>query len=390
MFHTPTQAAALRIPLRESVERELTDAERMRYARQLTMPEIGVEGQLRLAHARVLVVGAGGLGSPVIDYLGRAGVGEIVIVDDDTVAASNLHRQTLHGQSRVGMSKAHSAAAHLAEANPLVRAVVHEARLTASNVDALVADVDLVIDGTDNYPTRYLIADATTRAGVPCVWGAVLGTMGQASTFWADAPHGGVTLRDLYPIEPSATDVSCATVGVLGALCGVVASWMAAEGVKLIVGFGTSMLGRVLSFDLDDATVAEIPLRPATPPTRPEPAAPPAGESAPASTEPRWVEAAQLSAELRDGAELTIVDVRELWERAVARIDGSVPRPLSELGQDAVSTLPDGPLVVHCHYDGRARQALALLRAAGRDDVRVLRGGVDAWAREVDTDLARY
>ncbi|WP_162239843.1 HesA/MoeB/ThiF family protein [Microbacterium sp. Leaf288] len=374
-----------RIPLRRPVERDLTPAERRRYARQIAMPEFAVDGQLRLICARVLVIGAGGLGSPVIDYLARAGVGEIVIVDDDAVVESNLHRQTVHSQSNIGMSKAVSAAECVGAANPLVRATVRDERLTYANVDRLVAEVDLVIDCTDNYEARYLIADATSRVGVPCIWGAVLGAVGQASTFWAAAPTGGVTLRDLYPDEPPATELNCASVGVLGPLCGIVASWMAADAIKLIVGFGAPMLGRLLAFDMDDGTVTQIPLQSSIKTRTPASAS----LVRPLSDEVRWVEPAELAAELASASSLTIVDVREEVEREIAQIDGSILRPISDL-DDAIGTIPPGPLVVHCHFDGRARSAYTVLRAGGRDDVRVLRGGIDAWAREVDTTLARY
>lgn len=381
-----SDGGAIHIPLRRRVERGLTFAETRRYARQISMPEIGVDGQLRLLHARVLVVGSGGLGSPVIDYLARAGVGELVIVDDDAVAESNLHRQTVHNQANIGMSKALSAAEAVAEANPLVGATVHDERLTRANADGLVAEVDLVIDCTDNYEARYLIADATTRAGIPCIWGAVLGAIGQASTFWAAAQTGAVTLRDVYPDEPSATELNCASVGVLGPLCGIVASWMAADAIKLIVGFGAPMLGRLLAFDLADGTVTEVTLRPSAGTRTPTPA--PSVRSR--HDDVHWVEPAELAAELAGAPSLTILDVREEAERDIARIDGSIMRPLSDLTAEAIATIPPGPLVVHCHFDGRALRAYLLLRAGGRHDVRVLRGGIDAWAREVDTRLARY
>lgn len=366
---TRTPAA---IPLADSVDPSFTPEELARYARQVAMTDIGRVGQSRLKRARVLVIGAGGLGSPTITYLARAGVGTIGIVDHDTVAASNLHRQILHDDRTVGRAKVASAGDAVRVANPYVRAVEHDEMLTAENAERLFSDYDLVIDGTDDFGTRYLIADTSERLGLPCVWGTVLETDGQLSTFWTGAPGGGVVLRDLYPEQPGGDGASCATAGVIGPLCGVVASWMAVEAIKLIVGFGTPLFGRLLVIDAWDGSTAEVVFA--------------AGAGASATrraTAIEWIEPTQLRDRL-DGAGV-LIDVREPWERDIAVIPGSISVPLDSL---ASADLPEGPLTVHCHHDTRARRAHGML--TDRTDVSVLRGGIDAWATEVDPTLRRY
>ncbi|MDQ1128612.1 ThiF family adenylyltransferase [Microbacterium sp. SORGH_AS_0888] len=375
LLETPSLTA---IPLHDSAPAEFLPEELARYARQLTMSQIGRAGQARLKRSRVLVVGAGGLGSPVIAYLARAGVGTIGVVDHDTVAASNLHRQILHDDRAVGMTKVGSAAAAVRAANPYVRVAEHGERLDRTNAERVFAGYDLVVDGTDDYETRYLIADTSDRLGVPCVWGTVLESNGQVSTFWRGAPGGGVALRDLYPHAPQDDGANCAIAGVIGPLCGVVASWMAVEAIKLIVGFGDPLFGRLLVIDAGDSSSVEVPfaggggddrLR-AVPDARPI----------------DWVEPTQLRDRL-DADRATLIDVRESWEREIAAIPDAVSVPLDLLPH---AELPAGPLIVHCHHDTRARRARDILAAAGRTDVAVLRGGVDAWALAMDPDLPRY
>ncbi|MBY6382488.1 adenylyltransferase/sulfurtransferase MoeZ [Rhodococcus erythropolis] len=371
----------------------LDAAELGRYARQLTMENIGLAGQLRLKAARVLVVGVGGLGSPVITYLARAGVGTIGVIDDDQVAKSNLHRQIIHDDLSIGKHKVDSALTSIARINPHVYAIAHHQRLQADNWRQIVPMYDVVVDGTDDFATRYLVSDATTELGLPCVWGTVLDTYGQLSTFWVNSPEG-VTLRDLYPEEPPASEVSCASAGVLGPLCGVIASWMAAETIKLIVGFGQTFVGRLLCVDALDGSTREVAIRRLPDAQRAnrqlgkcDSRLPP--ESVDAF---RWIEATELQRALQEETpgEFILLDVRDPWEREIARIEGSIGIPLGDLDAETISRLADAPIVVHCHGDTRARRALEELRKSGRHDTRVLRGGIDAWAAVVDLGVARY
>lgn len=244
----------------------LTDAERARYARHLLLPEIGDVGQRRLRAARVCVIGAGGLGAPVLQYLAAAGVGRIGVVDDDVVDVTNLQRQVIHGHADVGRPKVDSAAESVRAIDPGVEVVPHRVRLAEDTVD-LLADYDVVVDGADNFPTRYLVNDACVRLGLPEVWGSVLRFDAQVSVFWGRPPAGvpaaGVDLRDLFPEPPAEGTVpSCAVAGVLGALCGQVGSLMATEVVKLVTGVGRPLLGRVAVLDALAGVWREVPLRP--------------------------------------------------------------------------------------------------------------------------------
>jgi molybdopterin/thiamine biosynthesis adenylyltransferase/rhodanese-related sulfurtransferase len=354
---------------------ELTADERARYSRQLVLEGIGVDGQRRLKNARVLVVGAGGLGSPVLLYLAAAGVGTIGIADGDTVAVSNLQRQVLHPQSAVGSAKVDSAAAAVTAANPLVRVVRHPEYLTTENVDAVLAGYSLVIDGTDNFETRYLLSDAAARAGIPCVWGSVLRFDGQVSVFWANPPVGdGVTLRDLHP-ESSATGAaeSCVVAGVLGPLCGSVGAVMATEAIKLIVGTGRPLLGRVLVLDALDGTRAEIPFHRveagAATPLRPRPLQP----ALPRMT---WSEANDLIA---GGVPITLLDVRQIDELEPFPLPGSLRVPHDAL-LSGVAKLegvdPEAPLLVYCQSGVRSELAVERLVQSGYPHAVSVLGGL--------------
>jgi len=248
---------------------ELTRDEVARYSRHLIIPDLGVDGQKRLKNARVLVIGAGGLGSPTLLYLAAAGVGTIGIVEFDVVDESNLQRQIIHGQSDVGRSKAQSARESILEINPLVTVNLHEFRLDTDNAVPLFEQYDLILDGTDNFATRYLVNDAAVLAHKPYVWGSIYRFSGQVSVFWEDAPDGrGLNYRDLYPEPPAPGTVpSCAEGGVLGILCASVASVMGTEAIKLITGIGESLLGRLMIYDALDMTYRTIAIRkdPATP-----------------------------------------------------------------------------------------------------------------------------
>jgi len=371
---------------------DLTAEEVSRYSRHLLLPEIGRAGQRRLKNARVLVVGAGGLGSPVLLYLAAAGVGTIGVVDDDDVDASNLQRQVVHGTADVGRPKVDSAAEAVARVNPLVRVVRHHGRVTADNALDLAAGYDLVLDGTDNFPTRYLVSDACVLTRTPLVWGSILRFDGQVSVFWAE--HGP-TYRDLFPSPPPAGSVpSCGEAGVLGAVCAMVGSVMAAEAVKLVTGSGDPLVGRLVVLDALAMTWRTVPVG------RDPRAMPVTSLAAHAATGPATqaglqdvpsVTPQELAAMLaRD--EVVLVDVREADEREIVSIAGSVHVPLARFRSgEAEADLPaDRPVVLHCKAGGRSAEALALLRADGRDDVRHLDGGVLAWLRDVEPALPTY
>nr|WP_218886319.1 ThiF family adenylyltransferase [Kineococcus aurantiacus] len=348
----------------------LTPAERRRYARQLQLPGFGEQAQLRLKNSRVLVVGAGGLGSPVLLYLAAAGVGTLGVVDDDVVEESNLHRQVLHPTASTGRSKAESAREELARANPHVRVVAHAERLTAANALDLVAGYDLVVDGSDNFTTRYLVNDACVLAGRPWVWGAVLRFEGQVAVF----RHGhGPTYRDLFPDPPAPGTVpNCAEAGVIGSVCAAVGAAMVTETVKLLTGTGRSLLGRVSVHDAFAGTWRSFALTP-DPDREPVTAlAEPAHEISAADL------AARLAAREAGRDDFVLVDVREPAEHAARSIPGAVLVPLARLLVDP-DALPDGELVLHCAGGTRSALAVQTLLGRGRTDVCHLRGGIAAW-----------
>ena len=382
----------------------LTREQVRRWSRHLLLPQVGAVGQRRLANARVCVVGAGGLGAPVLQYLAAAGVGRLGVVDEDDVELSNLQRQVLHGTADVGRPKVDSARDAVHAIDPDLDVVVHRVRLTDGNADEVLAGYDLVVDGTDNFPTRYAVNDACVRLGLPEVWGSVLRFDAQVAVFWGRPPHGvpAVQLRDLFPAPPSPGSVpSCAEGGVLGALCGQVGSVMATEAVKLLTGTGEPLLGRVLVLDALAARWSEVPL--VGDPARAGRAVdPPQGARSGrrASDDPRGpddvptVTARGLSDRLagrdRGTDRFLLVDVREPGERDVVAIPGAVNVPLARV-LDGTADLPrDVPLVLHCRSGARSAQAGAALRAAGYADVRHLAGGVLAWVAEVDPSLPTY
>lgn len=372
----------------------LTPEQVGRYARHLALEQVGDAGQRRLLAARVLVLGAGGLGSPALLYLAAAGVGTIGVVDDDVVEASNLQRQVVHGLADVGRRKVDSAAERVASLNPDVSVRTHPVRLTAQNVEELLTGYDLVVDGTDNFATRYLVNDACARLGLPWVWGSVLRGHAQVSVFWAGAP-GGVDLRDVFGEPPTPGTVpSCAEDGVLGAVCAAAGSAMAVEAVKLVCGTGRTLLGRVAVLDAFDATWREVPVR--ARPDRPVPTPARAAGSVDAVTTPD-TSADLTPAQLRDllaardagTADVDVVDVREPGETAAGTLPGARLLPLGAWadGSALAGLDPDRPLVLVCRSGMRSARAAAYARAAGVRDVRNLDGGLVAWAREVDPGL---
>lgn len=350
----------------------LTAAEFARYSRHVLLPEIGEVGQRRLKAARVLVIGAGGLGAPALQYLAAAGIGTLGVIDDDVVEESNLQRQVIHGTGNVGQHKVDSAMAAVTELNPLVNLVPHRYRLTEENAQQIFSQYDLVLDGTDNFPTRYLTSDAAAAVNVPVLWASVLGFNAQVSLFWAHPPAGaGLTLRDVFPHPPAPGSVpSCSQAGVIGAMVGQIGSLMGAETVKLIVGAGESLLGRVIVFDQLRTTWASIPIRPRTSTTPPPTAAhraPPARQAALSYVE-----------SLPDDA--AIIDVREEDEIANGMIPGAIHIPLAliltERGRAQLD--PSTPVVLYCARGPRAERAAQELAAEGFTP-HVLVGGYPAW-----------
>ncbi|HEY0186996.1 MAG TPA: molybdopterin-synthase adenylyltransferase MoeB [Cellulomonas sp.] len=378
---------------------ELVPTELARYARHVLIPSVGDLGQRRLKNARVLVVGAGGLGSPVLLYLAAAGVGTIGIVDDDVVDASNLQRQVIHGSGDVGRSKVLSAAESIRDVNPLVRVVPHEVRIDASNAAELVAGYDLVVDGTDNFPTRYLVNDACVLAGKPLVWGSVLRFDGQVSVFWAAPPAGSgyepVHYRDVFPDPPAPGSVpSCAEAGVLGVVCASVGAMMATEAVKLITGLGEPLLGRLLVLDALGATWREVRVHP-------DPRGVPVTglvdmDAACALPAPPSISATELARRLADrerGADdFDLVDVREPAEQLIVAIPGArlLPRGAFLDGSAFADLDPDRPLVLHCKSGARSADVLRIVRERGFTAATHLEGGVLAWVDEIDPALPRY
>lgn len=384
---------------------ELTADERARYSRHLLLGAIGDEGQRRLRAASVLVVGAGGLGAPILLYLAAAGVGRITVVDDDEVDLGNLHRQVIHSVPAIGRPKVDSARDRLADLAPGVRVDAVRARLDALNVNDLLAGHDLVLDGSDNFATRYLVSDACEIAGIPVIWGTIDRFRAQLAVFWSrpPAPFEGVTLRDLYPSPPPPGSVpSCAEAGVVGALCGTVGSMMAMEAVKLVTGAGRPQLGRLVLLDLLESSHRSVTIRPdpsRVPVTELPDDAGGAACEAPgaAASDVPTVGATELAAELAGAVPPVLVDVRGAGERSIAAIEPSVWVPLDTVAEDAADptgvlgrAAGSGPLVVYCKSGVRSARAAAIMADAGLAGVRSLAGGIEAWTRDVDPSLPGY
>ncbi|WOQ16023.1 ThiF family adenylyltransferase [Raineyella sp. W15-4] len=366
----------------------LTAAEAGRYARHLTLPGVGEEGQRRLRAARVLVIGAGGLGAPTLLYLAAAGVGTLGVIDDDVVDLSNLQRQVLHRTEDLGRPKAESARDALLRLDPALDVEAYVERLDGDNALGLFRSYDLVLDGADNFATRYLSNDAAELTGTPLVWGSIFRFQGQVSVFW---PGEGPMLRDLFPdIPPAGSVPSCADGGVFGALCGSIGSAMATEAIKLICGLGEPLVGRVLVHDALRAEQHTLRLVP-DPDRPPVTALTEAVEACAATAAPR-VESTTVTevvAARREGAAPVLLDVREEWERRIVTVPDDVWKPLGEVragGWGSVAELVDGAwdVVVYCRSGVRSAQAVRLLQDGVPDGVRLrsLTGGVLAWSRE--------
>ncbi len=400
----------------EKILPELERAELARYARHLSLPEVGPEGQRRLKAGRVLIVGAGGLGSPVGLYLAAAGVGTLGLVDFDAVDVTNLQRQVLYGQSDLGRRKTDAAAERLADLNPHVRLVRHDLHLTRANALEVIRDYDVVVDGTDNFPTRDLVNDACVLLRKPYVYGSILRFEGQVSVF--DGARGPCYRCLFREPPPPGLVPSCAEGGVLGVLPGIIGSLQALEAIKLLLGQGETLLGRLLLFDALALTFRELRLRknPECPVCGEHPsitelidyedfcglrpagddaaaaAGPPALADADAGTLPAELSARELKQLVDAGVELDLVDIREPYEWKIANLEpyGARLLPMGQLGQHLDELRSGRPVVLYCHSGQRSARALSALREAGLTGLSHLKGGITAWSADVDPSLPRY
>ncbi len=384
----------------------LSKDEILRYSRHLIMPEVGMEGQLKLKSAKVLLVGTGGLGAPLGLYLAAAGIGKIGLVDFDVVDHTNLHRQIIHGTKDVGRPTIDSAAETMRDINPNVEIVKHEVALTSENALDIIKDYDLVVDGTDNFPTRYLVNDACVLLGKPNVYGSIFRFEGQATIF---ATEGGPCYRCLYPEPPPPGLVpSCAEGGVLGILPGLIGVIQATETVKLIIGQGTPLVGRLVLYDALNMKFRELKLRkapdcPICGPNRtitqlidyhqfcgvPDPqAAPPAVEA----EEPRKdeIDGVEVNARRDRGGNFVLIDVREPHEWQIARIPGARLLPLSELPKRASELNKTDDIIVHCKSGVRSMKAIGILKEAGFTRLTNVKGGILAWSDKIDPTVPKY
>jgi molybdopterin/thiamine biosynthesis adenylyltransferase/rhodanese-related sulfurtransferase len=374
----------------------LSAEELQRYSRHLLMPEVSSKGQRRLKAARILSIGAGGLGSPAALYLAAVGVGTIGIVDFDDVDLSNLQRQILHGTKDIGRSKLKSARDRLRDINPEIEIELHEWRFSSENASQLVEQYDLVVDGSDNFPTRYLSNDVCVFARKPNVYGSVFRFEGQTTVF---APHlGGPCYRCLFPEPPPPDSVpNCAQAGVLGVLPGIIGMLQAIETIKLIVGIGEPLVGRLLHFDALKVKFRELNLRR-------DPQCPVCGEN-PTIFSPIDYEqfcgarneeaiptmsAHELKRKMDAREPFELIDVREAFEYEIARIDGAKLIPLGEIAERADELQREQPIVVHCHSGRRSAEAVRQLQQRGFANVYNLQGGIDAWSDQIDPSVPKY
>ena len=373
----------------------LSDEERRRYARQLSLPEVGPEGQLRLKASNVLIIGVGGLGSPAAIYLAAAGIGRLGLADADTVEHSNLHRQILHGADSVGTPKLLSARDSIRRLNPHTEVVLHEGRVDAARVRKLIAGYDVIVDASDNFPTRYTVSDACVLEGKPYVYGSVLRFEGQASVFDA---RRGPCYRCLYPETPADDLVpSPAESGLLGVVPGLIGLVQAAETIKLLLGCGKSLLGRLLLVDALDMRFTEVAVakNPECPLCGPNPSIRNPEGGLPASSCSTAAEIRNIAPrELKDlmdrHARFTLLDVREIHEHRIAHLPGCVLIPSGELARRLNELDRTMPIVVYCRTGGRSARAATLLRRHGFAEVSNLNGGILAWADQVDRSMPRY
>ncbi len=398
MANSPVKPPALVTP-----GAALTVDEVRRYSRHLIIPDVAMAGQQRLMNAKVLCVGAGGLGSPALMYLAAAGVGTIGIVEFDTVDESNLQRQIIHGQSDIGKSKAQSAKEKISEINPYVEVITHELRLDNSNVKEIFSQYDIIVDGTDNFATRYLVNDACVLLKKPYVWGSIYRFDGQASVFWAEY---GPCYRCLYPEPPPPGMVpSCAEGGVLGVLCATIGSIQTTEAIKVITGVGEPLIGSLVIYDALEMSFRKIKVRK-------DPNCPLCGDNptqkdllpdyeafcgvlsdaAEVAVKDSTISVTDLASKIESNEDFYLIDVREPSEFEIVRIPGShlIPKQ-GFLDGTVLATLPqDKPIILHCKSGVRSAECLAILKGAGFADASHVAGGVIAWAKQIDTSLPVY
>ena len=381
----------------------LTVDEVRRYSRHLIIPDVAMAGQQRLMNAKVLCVGAGGLGSPALMYLAAAGIGTLGIVEFDTVDESNLQRQIIHGQSDIGKSKAQSAKEKISEINPYVNVITHEVRLDVSNVKEIFAQYDIIVDGTDNFATRYLVNDACVLLKKPYVWGSIYRFDGQASVFWAEY---GPCYRCLYPEPPPPGMVpSCAEGGVLGVLCATIGSIQTTEAIKVITGVGEPMVGSLMVYDALEMSFRKVKIRkdPKCPlcgdnPTQTEllpdyeAFCGTLSDAAEVAVKDSTISVSELKSKIDSKEDFYLIDVREPSEFEIVRIPGShlIPKQ-GFLDGTVLAGLPqDKPIILHCKSGVRSAECLAILKGAGFSDASHVSGGVIAWAKQIDTSLPVY
>ena len=381
----------------------LTVDEVRRYSRHFIIPDVAMAGQQRMMNAKVLCVGAGGLGSPALMYLAAAGIGTLGIVEFDTVDESNLQRQIIHGQSDIGKSKAESARAKISEINPYVNVITHETRLDTSNVMEIFAQYDIIVDGTDNFATRYLVNDACVLLKKPYVWGSIYRFDGQASVFWAEY---GPCYRCLYPEPPPPGMVpSCAEGGVLGVLCATIGSIQTTEAIKVITGVGEPLIGSLMVYDALDMNFRKVKIRkdPQCPicsenPTQKallpdyEAFCGTLSDAAQAASSGSTISVAELKAKMDAHEDFYLIDVREPSEFEIVRIPDShlIPKQ-GFIDGSALADLPqDKPIILHCKSGVRSAECLAILKNAGFAGASHVSGGVLAWAKQIDTTLPVY
>lgn len=384
------------IPQERLSDIDLTRDETARYSRHLIMPEVTTEGQRRLKAARILCIGAGGLGSPAALYLAAAGIGTIGIVDFDEVDLSNLQRQILHGTNDVGRPKLESAQDRLHDINPHIEIELHRCRFTSENASRIVADYDVVVDGSDNFATRYLSNDVCVFERKPNVYGSVFRFEGQTTVFAPDL--GGPCYRCLFPEPPPPDSVpNCAQAGVLGVLPGIIGTLQAIEAIKLIVGIGEPLIGRLLYFDALNVKFRELKLRR-------DPQCPVCGENptifspidyeqfcgAGVNDSTPAISVDELKRKMEAHESFQLIDVREPFEYEIAHIHAAVLIPLGEIAERTDELQTDRPILIHCHSGQRSAQAVRLLQQRGFTNVYNVEGGIDAWSDQIDPTVPKY
>lgn len=376
-----------RPPLVEAIS--ISDEIASAYGRQMLVPGIGKEGQGRLANAKVLLIGCGGLGSPVALYLAGAGIGTLGLVDVDIVSPSNLHRQIVHTYKDVGIPKTASTKAAILARNPRANVIEHSVQLSAANAEDIFRGYDLIVDGSDNLPTRYVVSDTAEILGKPVVYGSVIRMEGQVSVFWAGQ---GPTYRDLIPNPPSLEAIpACSDAGVVGPVCAQVGATMATEVIKLICGVGKSLLGRLMLIDAltADITTITVPVNPDRPPVTKVKDLVMACESPNESSIPQ-ITAPALKDRLGEPNPPLLLDVRGEDEREICLIDGSVSIPLNELADRLDELDKDAEIITQCKGGVRSMQAAQILIDAGFTNITNLEGGILAWADQVDPEITAY